>query len=319
MSELRPISSTNTIPVFFACDEEFAGYLATALLSVFNHASPNYVYDIVILQDGMTSRTKRLLEQLSKGLDNCSIRFVSVSRLVGKYNAIQWKVPHFLSFASYYRLFIPLIASNYQKVVYLDCDVLLQSDIATLFTVEMGDNSLAGVIDPNCDLREDEELKSHLCGDFGFKDMNRYINTGVLLFNIEMMREKDMVHQCFSVASRNKGFYGDQDVLNVVCDDSVLHLDPRWNVFWGLTFERHKMRDYSDEKIKWLLEEPFIVHYAGEKPSDRPNAPWGAEWWALARTTPFYTSILKKMPARNRAFLPDIEPEFARARMHVKK
>lgn len=35
------------------------------------------------------------------------------------------------------------------------------------------------------------------------------------------------------------------------------------------------MRDYSDEKIKWLLEDPFVVHYAGEKPSDRPNAPWG--------------------------------------------
>ena len=276
----------------------YAGYLATALVSLFDNASDTNVYDIVILEDGMDDQTKFLLASLSHGIDNCYIRFFPVSELVRKYNATDWEVPHFLSLAAYYRLFIPLVACHYPKVIYLDCDVLLQSDIASLLAVELGECSLAGVIDPNCEIQDDVQLREHLCGDLGLRDISNYINSGVLLFNIEVLLVKDMPQTFFDIASKSKGFFGDQDVLNVACEDSILFLDSRWNVFWGLTFERHKMRNHTDDMIDQLLHEAFLVHYAGEKPVQRPNAPLGAEWWASARKTPFYESLLKPLPAR---------------------
>ena len=56
-------------------------------------------------------------------------------------------IPDYWSVGTLYRLFIPEILKNLDKIIYLDCDIVVNADIAELWNVDIGDNALAGARD----------------------------------------------------------------------------------------------------------------------------------------------------------------------------
>jgi lipopolysaccharide biosynthesis glycosyltransferase len=294
MTELTPAFENNSIPVFYPCDENYVDYLGVSLVSLIDNSSVKNNYDIIILENGINKYSKEALQNTAQNRQNISIRFFSVLDFVEKCNAKKWKLPQSLSPASYYALFTPLAACNYSKVIYLDCDTLIKTDIAKLLDVEIGNYCCAAALDPNCDIADDLNIAKHLCEDLGFKDMSKYVNSGVVLFNINQISQNDICTKVIDIAHKSKGYFGDQDVLNVAYDGRTFVLEQLWNVFWGLIFEREKMRNLSDSEIEYLLDNANIVHFAGKKPVQIPNEPYAAEWWMYARKSPFYERLLHK-------------------------
>ncbi|WP_320170470.1 glycosyltransferase family 8 protein [Maridesulfovibrio sp.] len=293
-TDLKPAFNKNNIPIFYTSDDNYVDMLSVSILSLVDNSSEENNYDIVILEDGINKYSKQILLTILQGKPNISLRFFSVTDFVKKSNSETWKLPQSLSPASYYILFTPLVACNYSKVIYLDCDTLVQTDISNLLRIDIRNHCCAAALDPNCDIAADLNVAKHLCDDLGFKDMSNYVNSGIVVFNIQKINEANIYDKVVDIAHKNKGYFGDQDVLNAAYDGKIFVLDQLWNVFWGLIFEREKMRNLSDSEIEHLLDNAYIIHFAGQKPTQKPNEPYAAKWWMYARRTPFYERLLHK-------------------------
>ena len=61
MDEIKPIFDKNYIPVVFSSDEGYAPYLSVALISLRENASKEHSYDLIVLDGGLSEKTKKTL------------------------------------------------------------------------------------------------------------------------------------------------------------------------------------------------------------------------------------------------------------------
>ena len=128
------------IPVFFSTDDNYIPFLDVALSSLIENASRDYRYRIMILNTGLSAENMaRILEREQAGF---AIEFVDISdRLEGIMSHFR-NVYHF-SIVTYYRLFIASLFPRLDKIVYLDCDLVVTGDISKLYFTDMEDAIIA--------------------------------------------------------------------------------------------------------------------------------------------------------------------------------
>ncbi len=88
--------------------------------------SKDYNYDIVILEDKIKDKSKKLLLEQVKDFKNVSVRFIDISEYFNRHKDIKFYSPKIISYITrsmYNRLFIPEIFDNYEKVIYLDTEI----------------------------------------------------------------------------------------------------------------------------------------------------------------------------------------------------
>jgi lipopolysaccharide biosynthesis glycosyltransferase/SAM-dependent methyltransferase len=306
---LRPAFEHRNIPVFFSCDDRYAPVFSVALQSLLENSSTEYNYDVVLLESGLSPGIKTKLLGQAAGRSNVSLRFFNISRLLDIHGAdMWWRAPRFTT-AAYHRLFLPLCCAGYEKIVYLDCDLIILADIAELFHTDVSDFLLGAVVEyefkhweiagsKNVLLRR-EYLLNHL----QLKYFEGYFNSGVLVMNIRKMREEKTHEKFFAVARINNQFNHDQNVLNVVCEGRVYYLDHGWNILWsivnpdgwGKTLGRR-------EEYRLACERPKIVHFLGDtsKPWNTPGVYLGAYWWHFAERAPFSKDLSRTNPVQGK-------------------
>jgi hypothetical protein len=143
VNRLMPVLETEkkVIPVVFATNDNYAPYLGATLSSLIAHASDDYVYDVYVFHTSLSELN--LFRLTSMSTENVCVRTVNVLPYVK--NMRNYSHSHY-SVEMYYRILIPEILSQYEKAVYLDCDLILKDDVANLYNVELSDNILAAVI-----------------------------------------------------------------------------------------------------------------------------------------------------------------------------
>ncbi|MBZ9670876.1 glycosyltransferase family 8 protein [Mesorhizobium sp. B2-1-8] len=147
-----------------------------------------------------------------------------------------------LTAAAYARLLIPEILPDCDKAIYLDADTLVVSDLRDLWSVDLGDNLVAGVVDG---FVEQEELD-----DVGLV-RDEYINSGVLAINLDAWRREGIADRIFAKAKETvSSRYLDQTVLNSVSRGRVHYLAREWNFF-------------SERYVQSERRLPKVIHYAG--------------------------------------------------------
>ena len=126
-----------TIPIFYACDDNFAKYTAVSITSLKQHASSDYSYDICILNSGLSDETVRMFSKLDN--DDIKISYRDVSDYL--FNVSE-KLPlrDYYSKTTYYRMFIAEMFPEYSKAIYIDSDTIVQSDISALYYTDIGDS-----------------------------------------------------------------------------------------------------------------------------------------------------------------------------------
>ncbi|QWU17916.1 Lipopolysaccharide biosynthesis protein, LPS:glycosyltransferase [Paenibacillus sophorae] len=223
-------------------DGQYAEHAGVVLASVFhNTSSPVNVH--ILHDETLNDDNKQKLVELTTRF-NHTINFyhitipqdmLQVMAGVGSINA--WTQ------ACMYRLLLPgLIPVD--KIIYLDCDVLVNMDITQLWQIDLGNYYLGAIKDQG--IMEVAQI-------INSKGLNPdlYFNSGVVLFSLNNIRS-------------NAGWYGetlnffrnfpdttmpDQDALNVVYGGNYLPLDLRYNSF-SLASVDH---DFTNK----------IVHFAG--------------------------------------------------------
>lgn len=127
-----------------------------------------------------------------------------------------------LSAAAYFRVLLPhILPGDLDRVLYLDSDTIVLSDIRPLFEMDLQHATLAAALDMGS-----VEMAAE-------RGLARYLNTGVMLMNLSRWRQDRLTERCLDFAAQNPGkiSFGDQCAINHVCGDSAQVLDRRWNRF----------------------------------------------------------------------------------------
>ena len=240
-------------------------------------------YDIFILCSASDGLNRREIDRVQEFYSNCRIQFIDVDdTFAGGYEVRGITTP------TYYRLLIPELIPQYDKVLYSDVDVLFRRDLSELLEKELDKDYLAAVYDWSFVI--DENGQKYIQNELHLNS-NEYIQAGFLLINAKQMRKDGLVDR-FKEEARKKYKFQDQDILNVVCVGKKVALAPWWNMttysflYWNAD-SRLICRDCTEEELQKELFSS-ILHYNGQKPWNGFCLNYDI-WWEYYRKSPFFS------------------------------
>ncbi len=267
---------TDEIPIFFSTDDNYIPYLDVAISSLIANASKEFTYRIVVLHTGLNQENINLVNR--NECDNFIIDFVDISRDVENIKDKFKNVYHF-SIVTYYRLFIASLFPQYDKILYIDCDLIVLGDISKLYHTDLEDNILGGVIDQFVSTTEEFRLYAERAVGV---NPDTYINAGVLVINLAEFR-KQKIEEKFVDLITSYDFDlldPDQAYLNFLCKDKIHLLQNGWN--------KAPTPLPCDGKKQ-------IVHYnLYKKPWQYDDIIDGEYFWQYAENSPFYDIICQR-------------------------
>ena len=136
------------------------------------------------------------------------------------------------SYMAMMRCVLSLMIQDESRILWLDCDTIVNEDISDLFDINMDGYYYAGVMEPQ---------KS--------KDIFRYINSGVLLCNLELLRETQKEVELAYFLNTYRFVWADQEVINLLCQGHIRTIDSEYN-----------QNAFTIQCIR-----PKIIHYAAVK------------------------------------------------------
>ena len=261
------------IPIFFAVDDTYIPFLAVSLQSLVDNSSDKNKYEIKILYTHVSEENMQKIKKYEK--ENIKIEFVDLSNNLQRVQGKLYTRNYFTS-TTYYRLFIPELYPQYDKVLYIDSDVTILTDIAGLYNQEIGDNLVAAI--PDGAVQTIEVFQEYVEKVIGVIDYNNYFNAGILLMNLKELRKYKFQEKFLYLLEKVKYEVAqDQDYLNRLCKGRVKLLDDLWN--------KMPIMGVSDKK-------PNIIHFnLGFKPWHFDDIPYQEYFWEYAKKTEFYETI----------------------------
>ena len=247
---------------------------ATTLRSVLD-ASPDGRFRVVcMLTEEIPQRMKDELNRLGAG--RLELEYVL---LKGRLQDV-YIDPRYTEAASL-RLLLPELLPEQDKILYLDCDIVVRQDIAILWNeTQLGDNYLAAVFEAAIE-GQAERFRALGC------DPARYFNSGFLLMNLAQMREEKVSERLLEACRVPYLEFPDQDALNQVCQGRVLPLSPLYNSIRTFFIPKYKpdfVRQYG-EGLWEQVQTDATIHYTGGKPWDLFTVQFAA-WWRVYDTLP---------------------------------
>lgn len=301
----RKVFDGDSVNIVLSASETFAPYCAATIQSIINHSSQKRQYDILVLEQSMAGKTKKRLESMEQGYDNISIRTINVRRFFSNFNLAVYE--HF-SVETYFRLMIPELMADYDKILYLDSDLIAMHDVAELFDTDLEGYAFAGVPDVVTMGTVNgwkPEMVDYYKKRGRMKNPLMQVNAGVLLFNLPVIRRQYTAKELVRFAEHANFTFADQDVINSLFENQIKWLAFEWNV---PNDEKENLRGYvatlapseyyraSQDSFK----HPKIMHYLGAvKPWYEPGYQYAEEFWKVLRQTPFYEFVIHRLIVEN--------------------
>lgn len=299
IERVLPFFSENNISVCMVSSEEYSIFISVTINSILKNSNDEYNYDLIVFTTDMSQRNKNLLRGIVAEKLNFSIRFINVNSHIENLKFHTWA--HFTEF-TYFRLLIPYVLDKYDKIIYLDSDVVVRKDISELYKTDVKGYLLAAVRDthvigsssPRCPYSV-----KYYKDELGFEDVSQYFQGGVVIYNINEMKKEFPEWKLLKIASMSTFRWLDQDLLNIECKGRVKFLPNHWNV---MTFNNMQNVDenYLDGAIHQdyfsARNDPWIIHYVGRSmPCFSPYGDMFWYFWEYARDTPYYEILISTM------------------------
>lgn len=209
------------IIIVFTCDENYVRHAATVIASILQNSSRAFRF--YIFDCGISPESLQKLRTWELGDQELIVVPMQKNDLFERYT-----IPSWYSHAIFYRLMIPDRLPEYDKVLYLDSDIVVCSDIGELWDIDLGNRLIGGVDEAAFFSQKWYEKRKKWNG---FPEDRIYCNSGVLLMNTKALREWNFFEKIVRVLQeRTDLHFPDQDALNFLLDNSQrLCLDFRYN------------------------------------------------------------------------------------------
>lgn len=273
------------IPIVFTFDNRIILGAAAAIKSLIDSAKADTIYDIHILHNGIKEKYQGAFHKLTGNKHSLTFHHISKKVFTGvKTNNKSWTE------IVYYRMIIPEILGEYDKVIYSDVDVFFKEDLTELYNTNIEGYDWGGV-------RAETNSPEAVGHKYFEENKNDYIFwSGLMLINCKKMRKEKTFQKLLNTALefKNRLRFYDLDVLNIACD-KILPLPLKYCVLEAL-YEAPDFRDendygflkkvYTEEEVLGAISHPAIIHYAG-----RLGKPWRRK-----RMPVYYNRTVKELP-----------------------
>ncbi|MAS94941.1 MAG: hypothetical protein CMO55_17225 [Verrucomicrobiales bacterium] len=247
----------DSIRILLSANQGFAQLMLVTVRSLLlNAAEPSRIH-LFLIDRGIPGHLKELLEVYVMAAGAHLETLENASDCFREHPAIPDIFFDLPDTGHYDRLLAPYLFPE-SKILYLDSDLYIQSDITSLWKTSCAGYPVAAVRDQIIP----EIGADHGVIDWEVRKLNPeipYFNSGVMLMNLDIWREREIAEACFNCACEFMAHFEgppplhDQYALNVICYHDWLPLDGTWNSF--------------AQKIRKCPEDAKIVHFAGaQKP-----------------------------------------------------
>lgn len=246
----------------------YGRHLGTTLLSVLKNSKEKW--NVFIVYENLSEETKVKLNTIVKSYSS-NIKYLEIR----KKDLNRFKVGEgtHLSSIVFARLFIPEFLKSEEKVIYLDCDIIVLKPLETLYEMDLKDKSIGVILDGKKD-QKSSLSRLNLSLD------RTYFNAGVMVMDLKKLRENGKflktIDYCLNPDRELQ--LNEQDALNVIFENDYMINDIAWNYTHGNSEEN----SYSEKEIG-------IVHFTGDiKPWDcRSYSPYKYLYWRYLNETPW--------------------------------
>ena len=240
----------NYINVAYAFDNNYYYITHVSMKSIMlNQKNTTFIKFHILVSKKIFNKQKEVINEICKEHLNCNISYYILDEefkeisSVGKINRTT---------AIYYRLLLQNLLKNESKALYFDCDTLIYRDLNNLYNYNITDKYYIGTY-------EGKPLKKY------GKNLNNFINSGVLLINLENLRKDNVYPKILEFLKQNNKnlTFLDQDAINVVCNKKNGFF-PSYYVSFGIC-DLKKLYNISKEismsKNNIYIKEPYIFHF----------------------------------------------------------
>jgi len=171
----------------------------------------------------------------------------------------------------YYRLAAPLLLpTNLDRILYLDVDIVVINPLNELYETDFGENYFAGCTHTRRFLTKVNQIRLKASKDAA------YINSGVLLYNLPVLRKTVDIRimQDYVRSNEKNLILPDQDILSALYGDKVKLMDTlRFNLSDRIVNIYNKEHWFHKIDVEWVRKNTSIIHYCGS------NKPWKKDYW----------------------------------------
>lgn len=245
----EPVLDEDVIHIGFGLhdkDGHYSVWVGTAMQSIIDHTNSKLCFHI-LHDETVSEENKRRLKQVANQKGDF-IEFHEIDS--AEFECIKNRT-HGFTIGTMFRCMLPDLLPDLPKIVYLDADIFVNTDIKELWEFDINDYCLAAVVDEGV-------IKFHIPNilyKYPEIDRNQYFNAGVLCMNLRKIKQrgnlKDLVVKF--LVNNPEATYPDQDALNVLFHNNILYLDSSWNQF---------VYSHREENIDILKQ--GIYHFAAD-------------------------------------------------------
>ena len=269
-----------TIHIVCSSDDGYVSHCGALIASIFENNKKNSVC-IHVLTEYLSKQNKSFLLLLGKKYGQ-NIEIVNIQQGAFDDFPMDEKNTGYINKSTYYRLLIPSLFPKLNKVIYLDCDIIVNCDLLPLWNIDIDMYAIAGVKDV---------ISNQLTGPrrLGYDIKDSYFNAGVGVWNIFYLREHnfDKLTMDFMLANRDNIIFHDQDIINGILHGHFFELSIQWNLMTAFLYgENYNRLSKYKEEMKY----PKIIHFADVfKPWFREcYNPYRFEYDKYLKMTPWY-------------------------------
>lgn len=244
--------------VMYSCNESYAVQLCT---SVFSLLENNRTLEIQVhcVEDKLRAETKNRIQWLACKFHR-QITFYALDDVIAKLHLCgQDRHPPTI----YSKLCMDFLDA--ERLLYLDCDTVVNGSLQHLEQMEMGKCLAAGVAMP---------YNRSVLAQMGLGEGDLYICDGVVLINLQLWKKEQKTEHAASYIHRCAGQPPmlSEGTLNYICRGRIMILEPCYNLMSVmLLFNSRKIRKiykpeffYTEQQLMHARKNALIIHYLDE-------------------------------------------------------
>ena len=244
--------------VVYTCDDNFVWIMGISMSSVVENNRDMGNLEVYLLGDHVSDTNKDVLLGIANKYGRtCSFVDVPDLKIPTSLTSNRWPKSAFT------RMFSgELMPKEIHKILYLDCDIIVKGSIAELENFDTQGYAVSAVKD--C---VSKQYKKKI----GISEEGSYVNAGVLLMDLDRMRQLDVRQMMSHFVDTHQGLisYADQDILNGMFKGKFGIMPPEYDVMTQMcvyTYEqilqyRRPSAYYSKKEVEYAQQNPIIIHY----------------------------------------------------------
>lgn len=254
--------------ILYTCDNNYVWLMGISMISLFKTNSKAKEINVFLIGENISKENKKLLDKIANDYNRtCKIVDLPDIKMTSELYSDRW--PR----SAFSRLFCgEILPKTIKKILYIDCDTIIKDNLEKFYNNKKSEKyAICGVKD--C-------VSGNYKKNIGLSKDSAYINAGVLLINIDLLRKRKIFEEINDFVDKyNKHInYADQDILNYLFKDEIGILDLNFNVrtlefvykYKDILKLRRPNNYYNEDEINKATESPSIIHYTTNMTMIRP-------------------------------------------------